>query len=209
MTREPAWRRYARLWGPDVRADIDEELEFHLEARATELVAQGVSLDEARVLARVEFGDIDGARQRCRAIGEERLRRRRRGEIGEALRSDLRLALRALARRPGFAAVVIITLALGIGANTAIFSVVHGVLLRPLPYAAPERLVAVWPDHFLSSADLLFLRERMRTAERVETYSPGWSVTLSGAGDPAQLPAARVSSGFLAALGVRPLIGRA
>ena len=209
MTREPAWRRYARLWGPDVRADVDEELAFHLETRAAEYVAQGMASADARARAVAEFGDLEEARRRCRAIGEERLRRHRRGERGEAMLSDLRLALRGLVRRPGFTAVVLLTLALGIGANTAIFSVVHGVLLRPLPYAAPERLVALWPDHFLSNAELFFLRERMRSAERVESYSPGWSVTLTGAGDPAQLPAARVSSGFLRALGVPPLLGRA
>src|SRR5688500_4201090 len=193
MTREPAWRRYARLRGPDVLADVDDELEFHLETRAAEYVAQGLPPAEARARAVAECGDLEEARRRCRAIGEERLRRHRRGERGEALLSDLRLALRGLVRRPGFTAVVLLTLALGIGANTAIFSVVHGVLLRPLPYAAPERLVALWPDHFISNAELLFLRERMRSTERVETYSPGWSVTLTGAGDPAQLPAARVS----------------
>ena len=208
MTREPAWRRYARLWGPDVRADVDEELAFHLETRAAEYVAQGMASADARARAVAEFGDLEEARRRCRAIGEERLRRHRRGERGEAMLSDLRLALRGLARRPGFSAIVLLTLALGIGANTAIFSVVHGVLLRPLPYAAPERLVALWPDHFVSNAELFFLRERMRTAERVETYSPGWSVTLTGTGDPAQLPAARVSSGFLGTLGVPPLHGR-
>jgi predicted permease len=208
MTREPAWRRYARLWGPDVRADIDDELEFHVETRAAEYVAQGVPPAEARTRARAEFGDLDDARRRCLAIGEERLRRRRRGQIVTDLRGDLRLAVRGLSRRPGFAAVVLLTLALGFGANTAIFSVVHGVLLRPLPYAAADQLVAIWPDHFISNAEMLFLRERMRSAERVETYSPGWSVTLTGAGEPAQLAGSRVSSGFFDALGVRPLLGR-
>ncbi|HEU4628588.1 MAG TPA: ABC transporter permease [Gemmatimonadaceae bacterium] len=207
-TREPTWRRYARLWGPDVRADVDDELAFHLETRAAEHVARGVPPAEARARARAEFGDLEAARRRCLAIDRERLRRRRRGEIGEAIRSDLRLAVRGLARRPGFTVVVLLTLALGIGANTAIFSVVHGVLLRPLPYAAPERLVALWPDHFVSNAELLYLRERMHTAERVETYSPGWSVALTGAGEPAQLPGARVSTGFFDALGVPPLLGR-
>ena len=209
MSREPTWRRYARLWGPDLRADIDDELEFHIETRAAEYIAQGLPAAEARRRARTEFGDYDEARRRCRAIDEHRLRRRRRGEFGADLRSDLSLALRGIRRRPGFAAVVLLTLALGIGANTAIFSVVHGVLLRPLPYAAPERLVSLWPDHFISNAELLFLRERLRSAAYVETYSPGWSVTLTGAGEPAQLEGSRVSSGFFDALGVRPLLGRA
>ena len=208
MTGEPRRRRHARLLGPDVRADVDDELAFHLETRAAEHVARGVPEADARRLAREEFGDLEEARRRCLAIGEERLRRRRRVELGQAIRGDLRLALRALRRRPAFAAVVLLTLALGFGANTAILGVVHGVLLRPLPYAQPERLVALWPEHFLSNAELLFLRERLRTAAQVETYSPGWSVTLTGAGEAAQLPAARVSSGFFEALGARPLLGR-
>ena len=208
MTREPAWRRHARLLGPDVRADVDDELAFHLETRAAEHVARGVPEAEARRLAREEFGDLEGARRRCLAIGEERLRRRRRVELGQAIGGDLRLALRALRRRPAFAAVVLLTLALGFGANTAILGVVHGVLLRPLPYARPERLVALWPAHRLSGAELLFLQARLRAAARVETYSPGWSVTLTGASEAAQLPAARVSSGFFDALGARPLLGR-
>ena len=208
MRRDPSWRRYARLWASNVPADVDDELEFHLETRAAEYTAQGMPPAEARERARAEFGDLEEARRRCRAIDAERVRRRRRGELGEALRTDLRLALRGFVRRPGFAAVVLLTLALGIGANAAIFSIVHGVLLRPLPFAAPDRLVAIWPDHFLSNAEMLFLRERMRTAERVETYSPGWSIALTDAGEPVQLAAAHVSSGFFDALGVPPLIGR-
>ena len=209
MTREPAWRRYARLWGPDVRADIEDELHFHIETRAAEHVAQGVPPDEARERARTEFGDLESARRQCRAIDEQRLRRGRRAARSAGWRSDLRLAWRAMHRRPAFAAVVILTLALGLGTNTAIFAVVHGVLLRPLPYAMPEQLVSLWPDHFISTAEQLFLQEHMRSAAAVESYSPGWSLTLTGVDEPTQLAGSRVSSGFFNALGVRPALGRA
>ena len=121
---------------------------------------------------------------------------------------DARIAVRGLRKRPAFAATALLTLALGIGANTAVFSVVHGIVLEPLPYAAPDRLVGLWPGHFFSNAEMLFLRDRSRTLAQVELFSPGWSLALTGDGEPAQLTGARTSAGFFDALGVRPLIGR-
>ena len=126
----------------------------------------------------------------------------------QSIAQDLRVALRALRQRPAFAATALLTLALGIGANTAVFSVVHGIVLAPLPYAAPDRLVGLWPGHFFSNAEMLFLQERSRSLERVELFSPGWSMTLTGEGEPAQLVGARTSSGLFDALGVRPILGR-
>jgi predicted permease len=121
---------------------------------------------------------------------------------------DVRVALRALRARPGFAITALLTLALGIGANTAVFSVVHGIVLKPLPFAEPDRLVGLWPGHFFSNAEMLFLQERSRSLQRVELFSPGWSVALTGDGEPAQLDGARTSSGFFDVLGVRPHLGR-
>jgi predicted permease len=121
---------------------------------------------------------------------------------------DARIAVRGLRKRPAFATTALLTLALGIGANTAVFSVVHGIVLEPLPYAAPDRLVGLWPGHFFSNAEMLFLRERSRSLAEVELFSPGWSMALTGDGEPAQLIGARTSAGFFDALGVRPLVGR-
>jgi putative ABC transport system permease protein len=117
-------------------------------------------------------------------------------------------ALRSLRRRPGFTASVLLTLALGIGANTAVFSVVNAILLRPLPYAQPERLVALWPTHFISNAELLYLQEHARSFTAV-AFSPGWGMALTGDGEPMQLRGARTSTNFFATLGVRPVVGRA
>jgi predicted permease len=121
---------------------------------------------------------------------------------------DVRYAVRGLRRRPAFSVVAILTLALGIGANAAIFSAVRGILLRPLPYRAPERLVSYALDKFISNAELLYLREHSRTLESVGAISPGWGMALTGVGEAAQLNTARVSTNLLDVLGTRPVIGR-
>ena len=124
------------------------------------------------------------------------------------LAGDLKYAVRALARRPSFAIVAILTLALGIGANAAIFSVVRGILFEPLPFRAPERLIAFNAEKFVANAELLFLRDNARTLSGAAAISPGWSMALTGTGEPTQLTTARVSTNMLDVLGVRPLIGR-
>ena len=126
----------------------------------------------------------------------------------QSVGQDVRVAFRMLRQRPAFTATALLTLALGIGANTAVFSVVHGIVLEPLPYAAPDRLLGLWPGHFFSNAEMLFLQDRSRSLERVELFSPGWSMALTGVGEPAQLAAARTSTGFFETLGVRPILGR-
>ena len=121
---------------------------------------------------------------------------------------DVKYAVRALSRRPAFAIVAMLTLALGIGANAAIFSVVRGILFESLPFRAPERLVAFNGEKFIANAELLFLRENARTLSGAAAISPGWSMALTGTGEPAQLTTARVSTNMLDVLGVRPLLGR-
>jgi len=124
---------------------------------------------------------------------------------------DVRYAVRGLARRPGFAAVVVATLTLGIGANAAIFSVVNGILLRPLPFAEPERLVQLGqqdPYWTVSEPEFMDYRRGARAFERVAAYA-GSDVSLTGTGEPERVEAARVSDDFFATLGVAPARGRA
>jgi putative ABC transport system permease protein len=125
----------------------------------------------------------------------------------DGLFQDLRFAFRSLRRRPGFSAAAIATAALGIGVNTAVFSVVDAVLLRPLPYAEADRLLHVWPERFLAQREIEFLRENARTMTAVGSFSPGWLTGLTGVAEPVQLTMARVSGNFFELLGVRPALG--
>src|SRR5262245_5755896 len=126
-----------------------------------------------------------------------------------SLSGDVRYAIRGLRRRPGFTIVAMLTLALGIGANAAIFSAVRGILLRPLPFRAPDRLVSLNADKFIANAELLYLRDNARTLSAAGAISPGWGMALTGSGEATQLTTARVSTNLLDLLGVRPALGRA
>ena len=121
---------------------------------------------------------------------------------------DVRLAVRGLRNQPGFAALAILIVALGAGANGAVFSILHAVLLRPLPYVEPDRLVAIAPGSFYSIADIDLLTERARSFTHLASSSPGWMMSLVGVGDPVQIVAARPSPRLLEMLGAQPLHGR-
>lgn len=125
-----------------------------------------------------------------------------------SMTGDLRYAVRSLRRRPGFTTVAILTLALGLGANAAIFSAVRGILLRPLPFREPDRLVAFNAEQFIANAELLYLREHARTLSAVGAMSPGWGMALTGVGEATQLTTGRVSPNLFEMLGVRPTLGR-
>jgi putative ABC transport system permease protein len=122
---------------------------------------------------------------------------------------DLTLAVRNIFRRPGFAVAAIALLALGSGANTAVFSVVRGVLLRPLPFPDPDRLVALGPSFFIANEDVEYWRERTRSFEQIAALSPGWMMGLvADGGEPIKVTGARVSDNLFRALGASPALGR-
>jgi predicted permease len=122
--------------------------------------------------------------------------------------NDIRIALRSLRRAPAFGATTVLTLALAAGANTAIFAIVNAVLFEPLPFRDPDRLVAVWPGRFQSNADLLFTRERGAMFSSVAAVAPGWTLSLTGSGEPTKVTVARVSGNFFETFGADPLLGR-
>ena len=124
-----------------------------------------------------------------------------------SLTSDCRFALRQAARRPAVTTTALLTIALGVGANAAIFSVVRGVVLRPLPFRDPSRLAAIWPGRAISNAELLFMQRETKAFAAVAAFSPGWGIAMTGAGEPRQLNGARVSTNYFQTLGVSPLAG--
>jgi putative ABC transport system permease protein len=181
--------------------ELKEEIEFHLDQEAKLLGERGRDPEEARR----EFGNVTLARESTRETwGWTRL---------ESAARDFRFALRVLVKSPGFALTAIAVLGLGIGATSAIFSVVNAVLLRPLPFPDPSRLVMVWERQPVGRANVLqtqnFLDWRARNrsfAQFAAIY--GLSMNLSGDGEPVQIPGMRITAGFFEVLGVAPLIGR-
>ena len=198
-------RRLLRL--DAVERDLDDEVAHFVEMAARERMRAGVPPDEALRAARLELGGVEAVKERVRGGGWE--------ATLASLRQDLGYGLRALRRNPAFAAVTVLTLALGIGANSAMFSVVNAVLLQPLPYREPERLVRLWMAKPIvgmaqmpvtpGSADIW--RERARAFSGVAAYFQTAS-TLTGDFEPEQIPGANVSPEFFSVLGFRPVLGR-
>jgi predicted permease len=203
----------------DRRDDVDAEVQFHLDARIADLVADGLSPDAARAQALREFGDVDDARRFMRGVDRRVQSANRRERYMDDVRRDLVYALRRLRAAPAFALTAVLTMALGIGANTAIFSIVNGVLLRPLPFHDPDRLFAVYSANrtggllqaSVSAVDLDDWRAERQSIEDIGGYLYGegsTGVDLTGRGDPRRLSAVFVSPGFFSTLGVAPQAGR-
>lgn len=187
--------------------DAADEVDHYLDEAAADFVAQGLSPDAARRAARLALGSPMALREQVRGYGwENRI---------ETFFADLRYALRRLRQKPGFAAASLLTLALGIGATTSIFSVINGVLLKPLPYPNPGRLVAL-----AHSAPGLNIKELNMSPALYFTYSDEsrvfedvcvWATdtaSLTGVGDPEEVPALLVTNRFLSILRVQPQLGR-
>lgn len=190
-----------------VEHDLDEELRVWVELASAEKVRAGMSPEEAYRDTRREMGGIDQVRQRVRDI--------RTGAWLERLAQDIRYGLRGLARNPIFTAVVVTTMALGIGANAALFSIVNAVLLRPLPYAQPDQLVSLSEDNpkatitgaGVSWAAFTALREHNRSFSAVAGLS-SHALTLTGWGEPADVSTIAVTPDFFTLFGEKPLLGR-
>jgi len=208
------WRTAQRI-----REDVDDELHFHIAMRAEELEAHGLSADVALAEATRQFGDLEDARRYLRRMDRStEAARRRRDHMGE-LRHDIGYALRKLRGAPAFTLTALLTLALGIGANTAIFSVVHGVLMKPLPFPRPEQLVRIWSHNpegglthsAVSPVDLDDWRAQRSAFSDMGGYwyvEGGSGVDMTGEGEPRRLSTAFIEPGFFPTLEVRPEVGR-
>jgi putative ABC transport system permease protein len=196
-------RRRSWIFRPLVRDEVDAELAFHLDMRTRHYEARGYSPDDARRRAAAEFGSMDHVRRDCERAGERRDLAMRRTQYLDELGQDVRFALRQLRRAPLFALVALATLALGIGATTAMFSLVRGVLLEPLAFQEPERLVVTR----LSMPDYRDLRQGTDVFARTGVFASNLE-SLTGSGEPEQVLAGVISPELLETLGVDPLIGR-
>ena len=218
--RDELRRRLAPLrLGPDREAEVVEELSQHLEDRWSDLMGRGVPLEDAHRLALAELSERDLAEELSEVLAPAPPPRPPPGGGGDSglarVFHDLRFGLRMLRTRPGFTLVAVLTLALGIGATTAIFSAVHAVLLRPLPYPASDRLVTFWgtaPEKRLPvvsypDAMFVFFAKETRVFESVAAYTTD-GVSLSGDGEPERVPVAWVSADFFEVMGQSAIAGR-
>jgi putative ABC transport system permease protein len=193
---------------------VDAELAFHLEMRAQEYAERGLDADAARAEAIRRMGDLERVRGTCRTLGEARERDMERTEYIDEIRSDLRFGLRQLLRAPALTAVAVLTLALGIGATAAIFGVVDAVVLRPLPFDAPERVMRLRAIARAGEASSVsaanFLDWRSQGASRFERMAAkvGTGMAYAGRDVPVRLDGARVSADYFRVFGVRPMLGR-
>ncbi|HWH49930.1 MAG TPA: ABC transporter permease [Gemmatimonadaceae bacterium] len=212
-------RRVFRLPTSDARLtrEVDDELRFHLEGRVEEFVAAGWSRDDAVAEAQRRFGDYTAYRRQAREIDLVTDQQRRHMDIVDAIRREARQSIRGLVRTPAFSLVALATLVLGIGATTAIFTVLDAVVLRPLPYPAPERLVSIthpvsgaavtagsWG---VSPAGYFFFRREAHTLAASGIYTTG-TLSVRAPDGAARVQSAQITSSLFDVMGARPIAGR-
>jgi putative ABC transport system permease protein len=206
-----------QLASPFWRASVDEEvraeLAFHLEMTTRELMERGMTRSDAERAAAQRFGDVDAVSADCRRFGHDREQRERRTELWTELRQDAVFALRQLRRAPGFTTVVVLTLALGIGATAAVFSALYAVALRPLPFDHPERVTKLFSTSrgkYQGASPLEFgaLRDRTRAFDHIAAAVLGSGYTFDQDGTPQEVSAGRVTADYFAVFGAHPERGR-
>lgn len=188
--------------------EMDEEIRFHLDARTEQLVRQGLSPEQARAEAARRFGSMSEARARLQRSVAHREHRLRLRELAGIVRHDARIAWRGLRRSPGFVALAVLCVALGIGANAAIYSVINAVLLRPLPFIDPARLVRVWPTAAVPPGIFEILRKDSHSYSGLAGFGDAHKVSAMGSGAPVRYTASDVTANLFDVLGARPALGR-
>jgi putative ABC transport system permease protein len=204
------------LWRIPIEREIDEELALHIELRTRELVERGMDPKAARELALRRLGDVATLKRAMSGLGRKRDREMRISLWLDELRGDLKSAFRQLKHTPGFTLIATLTLALGIGANSAIFALVDATLLRPLPYRDPERLVSIWENTatsargYVSPLNMIDWEARARTFEKIAGFTPvvGGMVMAGADGNAETVSRQWVTAEIFNVLGVTPTVGR-
>jgi putative ABC transport system permease protein len=204
------------LWRVPLDREVDEELALHIELRTRELVERGLDPKAAREIVLSRIGDLGKLKRTCMDLGRKREREMRLTRFIEEFRDDVRMSIRQLVKAPGFAIVATITLALGIGVNSAIFALVDATLLRPLPFHEPDRLVAVWERTdqttrgLASPLNVTDWNQRTRTFELISGFVPGMGAMVTSGNDGTAETVSRqwVLAGTFDVLGVKPIAGR-
>ena len=214
MSLMKGFKRLFRWPSPDIRRDVDDELQLHIEMKTRDLIDAGVDPLAARVEARRRFGNLRSIRRRCTRVQSGHARITARREFVDGLWQDLRIGARTLRKSPGFAVVVVLTLALGIGANASIFSFVNAYLLRPLPgITDPDRLVELGRTQEGRGFDAFSYREFTDYRDRNRVFSGVMAyrsvvLDLGGAGETRRVRGALVSSNYFVVLGTHTALGR-
>ena len=202
------------LWRVPLDQEVDEELSLHIELRTRELVERGMDPRAARDLVLSRIGDLGQLKRTCVDLGRKREREMRLTQWLEDLRNDVRVAVRQLRRAPGFTLVAALTLALGIGANSAIFALADATLLRPFPFPDPDRLVMIW-ERFqtfnrggVAPLNLDDWSERNRTFQSMAGILFFPRPLAAADGTVEQISGAQVTRPFFDVLGVKPIVGR-
>jgi predicted permease len=215
--RLPFRRRLRRAFFPvSIEREIADELRAHLELQTRRYVAEGMSETDARAAARERFGDVERVRDECRDIRDDMETHMERAELRQELRMDVAFTLRTLRRAPLFTAVAVATIALAVGANTAIFSVLNAVLLRSLPYRHTDRVEMIWNSYSRTSvahtaiavAEYFDLAAELRAHDAVAAVRVQPSALIGDGGEPERLNAYVVSPNLFDLLGASPAIGR-
>ena len=209
------WHRYLRFWRTNIAADVDDEIAFHVDARAQELIDAGATPADAKRRALEEFGDVERARVTLRSMDERHLAYSRRQALFTDLWQDVRIAARSLRRSPGFVVVVSLTLALGIGLNSAVYSLVDAFMFRPMPVPNGKDLVilaqsdpALSAPHELSYPNFNDFRADTSIFRHLTAFVSN-SVNLSGGGTAERVWLEEATADYFVTLGMRqPYLGR-
>jgi putative ABC transport system permease protein len=204
------------LWRVPLDQEVDEELAFHVEMRTRELIERGLDAKTAREMAISRFGDLARLKRTCVDLGRKRDRDMRLTRWLDEFRNDVKFAVRQLRTSPDFTFIAVVTLALGIGANSATFALVDATLLRPLPFRDPDRLVMVWERTetllrgSVAPLNLLDWNDQNRTFEKMAGFIPGvGGMVMAGADGTAEtVPRQWVTTGIFDVLGITPVAGR-